>query len=124
MQRDVAVVGEDPRGGVEAFATEALVALRFQDAVDFLGDGVHLPRAGAGGDDEKIDDRRQFREIEDDDVAAAVFVRDPRAAQCAVQALFALPDAVRVGRWTADGVASCAFDRGGMNRRPRLSAKP
>jgi hypothetical protein len=35
---------------------------------------VHLPAAGPGGDDEEVDDGRQPGEVENEGVAAAVFV--------------------------------------------------
>ena len=39
-------------------------------ARDFIGDGAHLTRAGAGGDDKVITNRREISQIENDDIRA------------------------------------------------------
>ena len=51
------------------------VQVVFQAVVDFFAHGVHLPRAAARGDDEVIEFRGQFAEVENLNVASLVIVR-------------------------------------------------
>ena len=50
---------------------QAIRAFLLAELSRFFGDGAHLPRAGAGGEDEEIGDGRNPAHVEDDDVAAS-----------------------------------------------------
>ena len=79
--------------------------------MDFVGHGVHLPPAGAGGDDEEIDERCQFREVENDDLRPAEFVGDAGALNRSAPAFLDLSPAFIVDVRTA-GTVVCRLCRG------------
>ncbi len=47
-----------------------------QRLVDFFGNGVQLPMAGAGDHEKIIEHRRQFAQIEQNDVLPAIILGD------------------------------------------------
>ncbi len=65
MHEEIAIVHEDPFGGIETFPTDGKLAHFLQSSVDFVGDGLRLPGIGRGADDEVIGERRDFPEVQD-----------------------------------------------------------
>ena len=69
MNYHVAVILQNPRAGGVALHSQAFFAEFFgQRGFNFIGNGVKLPAAGAGDDDEEIEHGRQFTQIEQDDI--------------------------------------------------------
>ena len=58
---------------------KAPVAFAVEGGVDFLGDGMDLPAAGAGGQDEEVVQGGDASHVEDDHVAGLVVGRDAGA---------------------------------------------
>ena len=82
VNHKVAVVLENPSaGGVAFHADDFLVELILEGVFDFVGDGVQLPAAGAGNQQEEIENRGHFAEIEQGDFLAAIVVGDLRGSQ-------------------------------------------
>ncbi len=75
VDHHVAVVLDDPLTGCVAFDRKALVALSVHGRVDLFGDGVDLPAAVAGGQDEEIVKGSEAAHVEDDDVPRFVVGR-------------------------------------------------
>ncbi len=74
VDHHVAVVQEDPAAFLVAFdAHPPVTQLFLQYAIDLFADGVQLPPAAATDDDEEVEHAGQFPQVEDHDVAAAVF---------------------------------------------------
>jgi len=70
VQDDVDEVDEHPLIAVGAALAERAVVAGVAVLAGFIADGLHLPRAGAGGEDEVIGDGRNAADVEDDDVVA------------------------------------------------------
>jgi hypothetical protein len=87
---------------VIAFGAEAVVAqLVFQGVVDFVADGVELPTAIAGGQDEIVEFARKRPHVEDGDVLAAVVGSSARGGKGQLQAAGAAR--FKIGRGVGDG---------------------
>ena len=78
----------------------------FQHLVDFFADGVQLPAAAAGDQDEVIEDGRQLPQVEDDDVAAAVQIGDSGGGQGPLETAVLL--LAQIGGGTCDS-QTCPF---------------
>jgi hypothetical protein len=73
MNDNISVVEQDPpRRGI-AFDPETHLATLLHRVFDGVGRGVHLAAACPGDEDEEIDQGRQLMQVENDDVAPAVF---------------------------------------------------
>lgn len=74
MDEVIAVVGEDPLGGVVAFeAVGQIAVLALELEADFVGDGLGLARVGAGADYEMVGEGSDAGKVEDDDVDGLFF---------------------------------------------------
>ena len=71
VEDDVDEVDEHPLIAVGAALAERAVISGLTELAGVVADGLHLPRAGAGGEDEVIGDGRNAADVEDDDVMAA-----------------------------------------------------
>lgn len=76
MQDDIAPVLQDPRTLLVPFRGRRIMTAGFHLDTNFVSEGVHLPSAGSGRDDEKIHDRCHASQIKDNRVFAAVFLTD------------------------------------------------
>jgi hypothetical protein len=65
---EVAVVLENPLGVFVAFDADRKLALLLQFQVNFIADGLILPRAAAGTDQEVVGKSGDFLKIEDDNL--------------------------------------------------------
>ena len=66
----VAVIGQNPLGGLVAFeAVGEIAVLVLELKADFVGNGLHLAGIGAGADDEVIGEGSDAGEVENDDVS-------------------------------------------------------
>ena len=72
MQHDVAPVLQDPRTLFVPFSGRWLVTAGFHLHSDFVAERVHLPGAGTGRDHEKVHDRRDAGQIEDDCILTTI----------------------------------------------------
>ena len=71
----VAVILHHPFAGFVALDGQRAVAFRVQGGVDFFADGVDLPAAVAGGQDEEVVQGSDASHVEDDHVAGLVVGR-------------------------------------------------
>src|SRR5229473_4146580 len=81
MDDDVAVVLHDPLGGFVAFDTEPGFPFRCHARIDFFREGVHLPPAGAGGQDKEVKERGDAAHVQDNHVASFVVGGHPGAEE-------------------------------------------
>lgn len=73
MQHDITPVLHDPRTLFVAFGRRRLVSAGLHFHASFVAQRMHLARVRARRDDEKVHDRSDARQIEDDGVLATEF---------------------------------------------------
>src|SRR5262249_30826723 len=74
MDHDVAIVLHDPTARLIALDAKALFALCVYVVANFVREGVNLASAGAGHDDEKVEDRRDATQVQDEHILGLVGV--------------------------------------------------
>src|SRR5262249_492010 len=75
VRHQIAVVLHDPARRLVTLDRKPDVAAVSQRRVDLFGDGVDLPAAGAGSDDEEVVQGRDAPHVQNDDVASLVLGR-------------------------------------------------
>src|SRR5208283_5823778 len=79
VHHDVAVVEENPAAFFIAFDAQPVVAqLVLEDPIDLFADGVQLPPTGPAHQDKEVEYGGQLPQVEDYDIAAAIFRRYTR----------------------------------------------
>ena len=75
MDHDIAVILYDPFAGFVAFNSQPTITFRVEANIDLFANGVDLPAAVAGAEDEEIVQGRDASHVEDFHVACLVVHR-------------------------------------------------